>query len=379
MGEAMKNKLIVRSALMTVVLASLLASRIALAGDEVEPNDPYTSAQPLTVDSNGTVTVTNASIYNTTTHRDVDFYSFHASAGDVITTYIYGGMDANFNGILTDLAIWGPLPVASNALPLIVQLGSDTGQPPPGSVSTADASITGFHIPTDGTYIVGVSTDPGEFVDINTLQSGDLISWSPQAYVTAIGSYSLVITGVTPYTAPAPTPTPTPTPPPPPAPVATVLSVNIVIMPGRHNVIWLQSANASQTTSGNDADRRHGLARELRRHLKGGIPVALLSTDTFNALDVDQSSLRFGSTGTEDSLIKCNPHGVDVNHDGRPDLLCHFDVSKANFQPGDQSGTMTGTIGSDDFKGAAYLKVVTGHRDWKKERDGDHDGNRHHR
>lgn len=370
----MNNKRFTRSAMLTVILAALFASRVALADTEVEPNDPYTSAQPLTVDSTGTATVTNASIYNTTTHRDVDFYSFHASAGDVITTYIYGGMDANFNGILTDLAIWGPLPVASDALPLIVQLGSDTGSPPPGSASTADASITGFHIPTDGTYIVGVSTDPGEFVTINSLQSGSLVSWSPLAFVT--GSYSLVVTGATPYTAPVPTPTP----PPPPPPVATVLSVNIDIMPGRHNVIWLQTANASQSTSDSDADRRHHLARELGRHLKGGIPVALLSTDTFNALDVDQSSLKFGSTGTENSLVKCNPHGVDVNHDGRPDLLCHFDVSKANFEPGDQSGTMTGaTNGGDDFKGAAYLKVVTGHRDWKKDRDGDHDGHRHRR
>jgi len=366
--------------MLAAFLAALVASRVAFAVDEVEPNDPYpyTSAQPVTVDSTGTVTVTNASIYSTTTHRDVDFYSFHASAGDVITTYINGGMDANFNGILSVLAVWGPLPVASNAVPLIVQTGSDTGAPPPGSVSTADASITGFHIQTDGTYIVGVSTDPGEFVDISTLQSGTLVSWSPLAYVT--GSYSLVITGVTPYTAPAPTPTPTPTPPPPPpAPVATVLSVSIDIMPGRRNVIWLQTANASQTTSDSDVDRGRELARELHRHLKGGIPVALLSTDTFNAMDVNLSSLKFGSTGTESSLIKCNPHGVDVSHDGRPDLLCHFDVSKANFQPGDQNGTLTGTTNAGDaFAGTAYLKVVTGKRDWKKDLDGDHDGHRHH-
>src|SRR5512146_2064888 len=190
MGEAMKNKLFVRSAMMTVVLAILVASRIALAVDEVEPNDPYTSAQALTIGSDGTVTVSNASIYNTPTHRDVDFYSFHATAGDVVTFNIDGGMDANYNGILTTLAVFGPDP-AGNPLPLITAVGSSSTDA--GSPTTADARIDSFPIPTTGTYIVGVSTDPGEFVDINTLVTSALspMGWSPNNYVT--GSYTLII------------------------------------------------------------------------------------------------------------------------------------------------------------------------------------------
>ena len=125
MGETMKSKFYVRSAMLTVLLSTLVVSRVALAVDEAEPNDPYTSVQPLTIGSDGTVTVTNASIYNTTTHRDVDFYSFHGNAGDIVTFNIDGGMNASYVGILTTLGVWGP-DYASNPLPLITQTHAST-------------------------------------------------------------------------------------------------------------------------------------------------------------------------------------------------------------------------------------------------------------
>ncbi len=361
----MTKKRYMRSVILTAFLATLVASRIAFAVDEVEPNDPYTNAQSLVIGSDGTVTVNNASIYNTQTHRDVDFYSFHANAGDVVTFNIDGGMDANYNGILTTLAVFGPDP-ASNPLPLVTAVGSSS--PDAGSPTNADARIDNFPIPTTGTYIVGVSTDPGEFLDINSLVTGALspMGWSPNNYV--YGNYTLIISGVTPLAAAAPTP----------PPVATVLPINIDIMPGRRNVLWIHTASANQTSTDHDSDRRRDLAREMHGHFKGGIPVALLSTDTFNALDVNQSSLRFGSTGTEDSLMRCNPKGVDVNHDGRPDLLCHFDVRRANFEPGDANGIVTGETNSGDaFEGQGYLKIVTGKRD--VQRDLDRHDRRHHR
>ena len=93
---------------------------------------------------------------------------------------------------------------------------------------------------------------------------------------------------------------------------------------------------------------------------KGTIPVALLSNAQFNALQVDQKSLRFGSTGTEASLVRCNPGGTDVNGDGRPDLICHFDNQAAKFQIGDQSGFVTGTSSTGPFQGRGWLKVLAG-------------------
>lgn len=367
----MKTKLYVRSAMLTVFLATLVASRVALAVDEVEPNDPYTSAQPLVIGSDGTVTV-NASIYNTIDHRDIDFYSFYARAGDIVRFNIDGGMDANFVGILTELAVFGPEPVGSDtALPLITAVGAPSLDPvsDPGSATTADARIDKFPIPVSGTYIVGVTTDPSYFVDIGHVVSLTAGIWSP--INNTYGNYTLIISGVTPLGAPAPTP----------PPVATVQSINIDVMPGRRNVIWIHDASADDHKPDHDSDRRRDLARAMHGHFRGGIPVALLSTATFNALDVNQSSLRFGSTGDEDSLIRCNNRGIDVDHNGRPDLLCFFDVSKANFAPDDTNGIVTGETNSGDaFEGQGYLKVVMGKQDPQRvlDRGRDRDGHRHH-
>src|SRR5262249_15545179 len=59
----------------------------------------------------------------------------------------------------------------------------------------------------------------------------------------------------------------------------------------------------------------------------GKIPVAILSTSTFDAVTtIDTASLTFGPTGDEHSLAFCNTEGEDVNGDGRLDLVCHFET-----------------------------------------------------
>ena len=91
---------------------------------------------------------------------------------------------------------------------------------------------------------------------------------------------------------------------------------------------------------------------------KGVVPVALLSSDTFDALNVDQSSLRFGAVGDEDSLAHCQKEGKDVNGDGRLDLVCHFDNERAEFDMSVVEGIVKGK-GKDGklFKGHGHLKV----------------------
>jgi hypothetical protein len=75
----------------------------------------------------------------------------------------------------------------------------------------------------------------------------------------------------------------------------------------------------------------------------GTIPVAILSTSTFNAVtDVDTSSLTFGRTGKEQSLRFCNTGGEDVNGDGVPDLVCHFETQSTGFQSGATLGILMG-------------------------------------
>ena len=40
---------------------------------------------------------------------------------------------------------------------------------------------------------------------------------------------------------------------------------------------------------------------------------------------MNTGSLTFGHSGDEKSLAFCDPGGQDVNGDGLPDLVCHFD------------------------------------------------------
>jgi hypothetical protein len=79
---------------------------------------------------------------------------------------------------------------------------------------------------------------------------------------------------------------------------------------------------------------------------RGTIPVAIISTPGFNAVTaVDTSSLTFGRTGNEHSLAFCNSGGEDVNGDGLPDLVCHFDTQSTGFESGDTLGILMGKTG----------------------------------
>lgn len=74
----------------------------------------------------------------------------------------------------------------------------------------------------------------------------------------------------------------------------------------------------------------------------GRIPVAILSTASFDApTEVERSSLTFGRTGNEQSLAFCTDSG-DVNNDTRPDVVCHFFTESTGFQPGDTQGVLKG-------------------------------------
>lgn len=366
------NKRFLRSAMLIAVLAALGASRAALADNEVEPNDPLSSAQALVVGSDGTVTV-YGEILNTSSpaHRDVDFYSFQAQAGDVVTMNIDGGMKLTGTSIDTVLAVFGPVTSTNNTNLLPLQQVDDANLDP-GSIDTADARIDNFHIPTTGTYVVGVTTYPGYFTNSDTLSSSALVATSPLMDVQG-GTYTLIISGVTP---PAP---PVVTPPPPPPPPA-VQEINIDVRPGSRDVLFAYSRGRHVFGPGSDADRdQHFEAIRGRFHREGGLPVALLSSADFNAMDVDQTTLRFGATGDEDSLIRCNSHGVDVNHDKLPDLICHFDFRKANFQVGDNNATLTGaTKSGQDIEGKGWLKIISGKRHHRDDHDGDRDNDRGH-
>lgn len=93
---------------------------------------------------------------------------------------------------------------------------------------------------------------------------------------------------------------------------------------------------------------------------RGVIPVAVLSDPAFDATtQVNRTSLTFGRTGNEASLVSCAPGGQDVNYDGRPDLICHFDTTKTGFMAGDTLGVLKG-LATDGtlFVGSDRVRIV---------------------
>jgi hypothetical protein len=92
---------------------------------------------------------------------------------------------------------------------------------------------------------------------------------------------------------------------------------------------------------------------------KGKIPVAILSTNDFNAPNmVNMDSLTFGVTGVEESLAFCNKP-TDINKDGLKDLVCHFYSHYAEFQCGDTKGVLKGeTVDGTPLEGKDSVKIV---------------------
>jgi hypothetical protein len=95
------------------------------------------------------------------------------------------------------------------------------------------------------------------------------------------------------------------------------------------------------------------------------IPVAILTTDTFDATTVDHTTVRFGPEGAAET--HSNPHGPirheeDVDDDGDTDLLFHFRFGETGIQCGDTEATLTGlTYDGAEFSGTDQIRTVPGH------------------
>jgi hypothetical protein len=323
-------------------LAAYGASATAQAVDEVEPNygfgtsDPMAAAQPLIIGSDGTVTVNG--FLEAGTPFGVDVFSFQARVDNIVTVDINGGIKSGAGSVDTFLAIHGPGP-SYTAL----------SWNPDRSGDDWDAYISNYRITQDGVYYVVVTGGENRVADggVKLIDGGNRES----------GTYTLIISGVSPTAAPAPAPEPTPGP----TPDPTVKPISIDIKPGRATVMTRINPNAS-----------------------GSIPVALLSSHDFNALEVDESSLRFGHSGDENSLHRCEKRGRDVDGDGLLDKVCYFDNRSAKFEATDDKGILKGSIAGKPFEGNGMLKVIPekrrGHRrDGDNRHDRDDRGDRRHR
>ena len=294
------NKSNLKRAIRIVIVGALLAAGGIQAQtiSEVEVNHPISQAQQLHFSTNSLEIEGVLGRVSGAAVDDLDFYMFHGEAGDVVTIDIDGAQ-----GGLRSFDSFIGVYQAAPGYPLL-RANDDTSSLDPGSISRLDSRIDNFKLPASGYYIVMVSNWP------RSPLNGGIVSNSSSI---ANGDYKLIISGVTPE----------------------VMQINIDIKPGNT-----------------------GLA-PINPRAKGKIPVALLSSQSFNALNVSPASLTFGASGNEGSLSHCGKSGEDVNGDGLLDLVCHFENQDANFQKGDLEGILRGrTVTGTAFEGRGLLKVV---------------------
>jgi probable HAF family extracellular repeat protein len=90
---------------------------------------------------------------------------------------------------------------------------------------------------------------------------------------------------------------------------------------------------------------------------QGVIPVAILTTDTFDATTVNASTVRFGKNGTEAPPVQSAVE--DVNGDGLSDLILHFNTQATGIQCGDTSASLTGqTFSGRAIQGSDSIVTV---------------------
>lgn len=98
------------------------------------------------------------------------------------------------------------------------------------------------------------------------------------------------------------------------------------------------------------------LSTGIKPKSTGKIPVAILTTPTFDATMVDPTTVRFGPTGIEaapsQSALK------DVNGDASVDLIQQFDIRETAIACGQSSAVLTGsTYSGQRIQG--FERIVT--------------------
>jgi hypothetical protein len=92
----------------------------------------------------------------------------------------------------------------------------------------------------------------------------------------------------------------------------------------------------------------------------GVVPVAILGSTAFDALQVDPASMTLAGAKVKvlgKGQYSC--HGEDVNRDGRPDLLCQFPTSQLVIRPGASTVALEGTtFAGARFRGEDTIRIV---------------------
>ncbi len=104
-------------------------------------------------------------------------------------------------------------------------------------------------------------------------------------------------------------------------------------------------------------------ANPINLSSRGVIPVAILTSDSFDATAVDPGTICFGDDDNP-SQRDCTEaqgrgHTTDVNGDGRPDLLLHYEVGATGIDSGDTTACLTGkTFAGVSIEGCDSIKTL---------------------
>jgi hypothetical protein len=99
---------------------------------------------------------------------------------------------------------------------------------------------------------------------------------------------------------------------------------------------------------------------------RGNLPVAILGSESFDAMNVDVTTLTFGPGAAAPSHDLTKPgafadHLRDVNADGFTDLVSHYRTQETDISRDDAEACITGDLlDSTPFEGCDAITVVTG-------------------
>jgi hypothetical protein len=100
-----------------------------------------------------------------------------------------------------------------------------------------------------------------------------------------------------------------------------------------------------------------GHPNSINPYSRGVIPIAILGSDTFDASDIDLTTLVFGPGGAP--IAHMNGHLQDVNLDSFTDLVTHFRTRDTGIVCGDDSATLTGeTLDGQPIEGTDSINTV---------------------